>query len=93
MRTTVTLDPDTESLVKRYMREQGLSFKQAVNQAIRKGLAPKERQEASFPTYDMGEPFVDITKALQLAGELEDEEILRRMRLGPRRGKRPLPGP
>jgi hypothetical protein len=27
----------------------------------------------------MGEPRIELTKALQLAGELEDEEILRKM--------------
>jgi hypothetical protein len=27
MRTTVTLDPDTEALVRRRMRERGVSFK------------------------------------------------------------------
>jgi len=39
MRTTVTLDPDTRLLVERAMRERGLTFKQAVNEAIRAGLA------------------------------------------------------
>jgi len=30
MRTTVTLDPDVERLVRDVMRERGLSFKQAL---------------------------------------------------------------
>ena len=38
MRTTVTLDADTELLVRRRMRERGISFKQALNDAIRAGL-------------------------------------------------------
>ena len=37
MRTTVTLDPDVEALVKAAMAEQHLTFKDAVNQAIRAG--------------------------------------------------------
>ncbi len=27
------------------------------------------------PVYDMGEPLVDLTKALRLAGDLEDQEL------------------
>ena len=83
MRTTVTLDPDTEQLVKRAMRERGLSFKEAVNEAIRAGLAPRRGGAAvEFPTYHMGEPLVDLTKALRLAGELENEEIARELTQG-----------
>ena len=43
MRTTVTLDPDVERLVRSAMRERGISFKEALNQAARKGLS-RERQ-------------------------------------------------
>ncbi|MGH2763365.1 MAG: antitoxin [Thermoleophilaceae bacterium] len=83
MRTTVTLDPDVEALVKRAMRERGLTFKQAVNEAIRAGMGgPPDAAAADFPTYDMGEPLVDITKALRLAGELEDQELTARLARG-----------
>jgi hypothetical protein len=78
MRTTVTLEPDVEVLVRRLMRQRGLTFKQAVNEAIRVGLATPERAgEPAFKTYDMGEPLLDVTRALRLAGELEDEELAR----------------
>ena len=40
MRTTVTLDPDVETLVRDVMRERGVSFKQALNEALGRGLAP-----------------------------------------------------
>ncbi len=82
MRTTVTLDPDVELLIKRRMTERKLSFKQAINEAIRAGAGPSPGKPAVFPTYDLGEPLVDLTKALQLAGELEDEELARRMSEG-----------
>jgi hypothetical protein len=81
MRTTITLDPDVESLVKKLMDERGLSFKQAVNDSIRRGLAPKRRKRASFPTYDIGVMVVPGHKYLQLASELEDAEIVRKMKL------------
>lgn len=80
VRTTVTLDPDVEALVKRAMRERGLTFKQAVNEAIRAGVgSPSDAAPADFPTYDMGEALIDITKALRLAGELEDQELAARL--------------
>jgi hypothetical protein len=83
MRTTVTLDPDTEALIKRAMRERGVSFKETVNEAIRAGLTDTgERPAPTWNTYRMGKPRVDITKALELAGHLEDEEIIRKLSQG-----------
>ncbi|MGH9172466.1 MAG: antitoxin [Acidimicrobiales bacterium] len=82
MRTTVTLDPDTEQLVRRRMRERGLSFKDAVNGAIRAGLAPLPAAPFRTPTADLGIPVVNLDRALLLAGDLEDEEMLRKMRIG-----------
>ena len=38
MRTTVTLDPDVESLLRREVRRRGEPFKQVLNNAIRSGL-------------------------------------------------------
>lgn len=83
MRTTVTLEPDVDALVKRAMRERGLTFKQAVNEAIRAGMRPREVvAPRPFPTHDMGEALVDITQALRLAGELEDQELAARLARG-----------
>lgn len=83
MRTTVTLDPDVEALVKRAMRERGLTFKQAVNDAIRSGAARRPPATARpFPTFDMGAPLVDVTRALRLSGELEDQELAARFARG-----------
>ncbi|MGH9280405.1 MAG: antitoxin [Acidimicrobiales bacterium] len=83
MRTTVTLDPDTEALIRKRMQVQGVSFKQAINDAIREGLAsPTRRARFRTRTADLGLPVVALDRALQLAAELEDEEIIRRMRSG-----------
>jgi len=85
MRTTVTLDPDVEAKLKVTMRERGVSFKAALNDAVRSGLgrgssAPKRYR---MPTAPMGlQPGINIEKALTLAGELEDEEIIRKLELG-----------
>ena len=80
MRTTVTLDPDVEELLRRTMRERGLTFKEAINDAIRSSApqrSSRRRPKADFPTFDMGEPLVDLTHALRIAGELEDAEYAR----------------
>jgi hypothetical protein len=80
VRTTVTLDPDVEKLLRNEVRRRGEPFKQILNNAIREGL--KARREPPEPfrplTFDMGTPKIDLTKALALASELEDEELLRR---------------
>jgi hypothetical protein len=83
MRTTVTLDPDVQLLVNRAMKEGGLTFKQAVNEAIRAGAAPpSSSRRPSFEAHDMGDALVDVTKALQLVGELEDQELARKLSQG-----------
>lgn len=81
MRTTVTLEPDVEALVKKLMSDRGLSFKDAVNHAIRAGLAQSSRpRRFRTPTFAMGfDPSVPWGKALRLAGELEDEELARKL--------------
>ena len=80
MRTTITLEPDVEALVRRLMRERDLSFKQAVNQAIRTGLTgDDETSPFRTPTSDLGVATVPLDKALTLAGELEDEHLVRKL--------------
>lgn len=82
MRTTVTLDPDVESLLRREVRRRGEPFKQILNDAIRAGLRNVNRRNEAFEplTFDMGKPRVDLTKAGALAAELEDEELIARYR-------------
>lgn len=80
MRTTVTLDPDTAQLLRQRMREEGISFKEALNDAIRRsaqGSAPFRT-----PTASLGRPTVNLDRALTLAAELEDEELVRKMGAG-----------
>lgn len=79
MRTTVTLDPDVAAQIKTLMREKGISFKEALNRAIRSGLSKQQKRKTRYrqKTFNMGIPAVPLRKALQLAAELEDEEILR----------------
>lgn len=83
MRTTITLTAEAESLVKRAMAERGLSFKAAVNEAIIHGLsAAGQPAEFRTQTRGMGRARVDLDRALQIAGQLQDDEIMRKMSVG-----------
>ena len=84
MRTTITLDPDVAELIRRVMSERGLTFKDAVNGAIRSALAtPAPATDAmDLPVFDMGEPRIPLEHALRVAAELEDEEIVRKLAVG-----------
>lgn len=81
MRTTVTLTPEAESLVRRLMHQRGMTFKDAVNTGIIRGLAPKT-EVVDTPVHDLGRARVPVEKALSLAGELEDEALLSKRELG-----------
>lgn len=63
-------------------RERGISFKQALNSAVRAGLGRERRAARPFRQYTqpMGlRPGFNLDKALQLAAALEDEELVRRL--------------
>jgi hypothetical protein len=80
VRTTVTLDPDSLAIVRRLMNDRGLTFKQAVNQAIRSSSRRGASKRAfRTRTFDMGSPQVPLDNALRVAAELEDEELMRRL--------------
>jgi hypothetical protein len=82
MRTTVTLDPDVLTLLKRAMRDRDRSFKETLNDAVRSGLRkPAAAAKATRfvqRSFSMGRPLVDLTKANALVGELEDAELAER---------------
>ena len=83
MRTTVTLDDDTLALIQRRMRERGVSFKTALNDAIREGAGGRPAPKPFVTrTADLGVPTVNLDRALQIAAELEDEDLIRRQRRG-----------
>jgi hypothetical protein len=83
MRTTITLDSDVVALVQKLMNERGLTFKEAVNSAIRAGLTAK-RNRAPFrtPTFSMGRPTVSLDHALRVADDLADDELRRKLSTG-----------
>src|ERR1017187_10262303 len=56
MRTTVTLDPDVERLLRGAMRERAISFKEALNEAARIGLGkgPVRARKFTQKSFRMG---------------------------------------
>ena len=84
MRTTVTLDPDVAAKLKQTARENDISFKEALNSTVRRGFerGAIKPQPYRVRTQSLGvRPGVNLDKALQLAGELEDAETLRKLHL------------
>lgn len=82
-RTTITLTPEADSLVRKVMKERGISFKDAINVAIVDGLSGGgARAEYETPVFDLGRAQVGFDHALAIVGQMEDEELLRKRELG-----------
>jgi hypothetical protein len=83
MRTTITLDDDVADALRRLARERRASFKQVLNESVRRGLAAAENvRPYRVPSQPMGlRPGIDIDKALALAAADEDAETVRKLEL------------
>ena len=84
MRTTMTLDDDVARALKELSRQREASFKEVVNEVLRRGLATGEELPAAgepfrVPSARRGfRPGVDPLKLNQLADELETERFVAR---------------
>ena len=84
MRTTLTLDPDVVELLREEEHRRRTSFKEVVNDAIRRGLTPQVRARARIP-YRLRahtttlRPGIDAVALNKLADELEDEAVLEKI--------------
>lgn len=78
MRTTVTLDPDTEALIRREMARSGVNFKRVINEAIRRGLLggrSGKREPVEVRTFRSEyQPGVDRLRLQQVADDMEAAE-------------------
>ena len=86
MRTTLTIDDSIAKKLKQIAHDTGKSYKQVVNETLRRGLAAAKISEPA-PAYklkpsSMGGLAADynLDKALALADHLEDEEIAEKLR-------------
>jgi hypothetical protein len=85
MRTTVTLEPDLAKKVKALAARRGLSFKQALNELIRRGLNAPAQQGAQaryrVKAHAGGfRPGIDPGKLNQLVDQLEVEDFVEEAR-------------
>lgn len=79
MRTTLTLDDDLAMALQENARATGRPFKTVVNEALRRGLGPaaQVRPPVTIAVHPLGNPTLDLTKATDLAMDLEVERYLR----------------
>jgi hypothetical protein len=81
----MNLDDDLLRQLKREAHQTHVPLRRLVNAALRKGLAESRptRAKTSYvcPVFSMGEPKLDLDKALSLAASLEDAEVLRELEL------------
>ena len=84
MRTTITLEPDVQALIRTAMKERGISFKEALNSAVRAGLThgrPKRRYFVQRSFSLGGDQNFRWDKALEAAAAIEDEDLTRKFAL------------
>lgn len=83
-RTTLTLEPDVQRLIDAEVHRARKTFKEVVNDAIRRGLAPNRGAHARAKRYRVTphasklRAGVDVTSLNRLVDELEGDAALRR---------------
>jgi hypothetical protein len=85
VRTTIDLDPDVDARLRALARERGVPLRTVINDALRMGTRPESGgavESYKLPSRPLGvRPGIDLDKALRLAGEIEDDEIVRKLDL------------
>jgi hypothetical protein len=83
VRTTLTIDPDVESLLEQEVQRSRQPLKQVVNEALRRGLtrSAARPRKLQLKVHDSRlRPGYDPASFNRLADELEDTETLRKSR-------------
>jgi hypothetical protein len=83
MRTTVTLDPDVERLLRQAVRRTGKSFKEVLNRAVREALAPQSPVRSGEPFRVKARPMrlragIDAAALNRLVDEVEIQRFVDR---------------
>jgi hypothetical protein len=84
MRTTVRIDPDLAARLRKLARERGISFREALNAAVRAGIGNRGSAARAYrvPVRRLGlRPGFDLDRGLRLSDALQDEEIVRKLEL------------
>jgi hypothetical protein len=80
MRTTLTIEPEVASLLKKFIKDTGLSLKSAVNELLKRGLidSGKKNSPKKYTTkpHDAGEVLApDIDNIGALMSRLDEEKL------------------
>ncbi len=88
MRTTITIEDDIAIRLTELQKSKGISFKNAVNTLLRKGLSAEEKPQKVKPfkiePHDFGKPLIKVnfdktSEVLEILDELEGRnDFLRR---------------
>jgi hypothetical protein len=85
MRSTVRIDDDLLNRLKEQARRENISLTQMLNRTLRAGLlAPgrgRSKPRLKQPVFAMGAPRIDLTKALTIAADTEDEALAHKLAL------------
>ena len=86
MRTTTSIDDDVLEQLKDQARREDAPLTRVLNRTLRAGLQaartrPRTRRRYREKARGMGQPRMDLRKALALAAGIEDEETARKLAL------------
>jgi len=80
MRTTVTIDPDTEALLREEVKQSGKSFKRVLNESVRSALGRGSKMTTVRPLFSAPFPAsLENQNFNHLADEWDDEETIEEM--------------
>lgn len=84
MRTTLAIADDILRDLKALARRRRTSLTRVANEVLRAGLVRQAEPEHQRRPYrekvvDLGNPNIDLDRALEIAARLEDEETLRKL--------------
>lgn len=86
MSTVLTIDPDVEILLKEAVGAERRTLDEVANEALCRALVtervPQRKPYALKPRHLGIKAEVNVDKSLGLSDELEDEEIIRKLREG-----------
>jgi len=85
MRTTLTLDPDVAARLNAEVARSDLALKSVVNEALRRGLrmpgkSPRRAAYSVKPLKLSFRPGIDTDKLNELADELENDVLVKKLR-------------
>jgi hypothetical protein len=84
VRTTIDLDPDIDARLRALASERGVPLRTVINDTLRAGVSAGIGDGPAYqlPSRRLGvRPGIDLDKALRLAGQVEDDEIVRKLDL------------